>query len=82
LAKVKVELELPGDLALLIERDPLVRRAAERLLEEELVSKLRALAIADILLSRSKLDEEAMMRLDKKVKRGVVERSSGKKPSA
>jgi len=78
----KVELELPGDLALLIERDPLVRRAAERLLEEELVSKLRALAIADILLSRSKLDEEAMMRLDKKVKRGVVERSSGKKPSA
>ena len=82
MAKVKVELELPGDLALLIERDPLVRRAAERLLEEELVSKLRALAIADILLSRSKLDEEAMMRLDKKVKRGVVERSSGKKPSA
>ena len=59
-----------------------MRRAAERLLEEELVSKLRALAIADILLSRSKLDEEAMMRLDKKVKRGVVERSSGKKPSA
>jgi len=79
-AKAKVELELPGDLALLIERDPLVRRAAERLLEEELVAKLRALAVADILLSRSELTEEDIERLDVKIKRGVVERLSERKP--
>jgi len=79
-AKAKVELELPGDLALLIERDPLVRRAAERLLEEELVAKLRALAVADILLSQSELTEEDIERLDMKIKRGVVERLSERKP--
>jgi len=78
--KAKVELELPGDLALLIERDPLVRRAAERLLEEELVAKLRALAVADILLSRSELTEEDIERLDVKIKKGVVERLSERKP--
>ena len=80
MAKAKVELELPGDLALLIERDPLVRRAAERLLEEELVAKLRALAVADILLSRSELTEEDIERLDVKIKKGVVERLSERKP--
>ena len=72
--KARVELELPEDLALLIERDPLVRRAAEKLLEEELVAKLRSLAVADILLSRSELSEEDIEELDKMVKRGVVER--------
>jgi len=80
LAKTKVELELPGDLALLIERDPLVRRAAERLLEKELVAKLRTLAVADMLLSRSELTEEDIERLDMKIKRGVVERLSERKP--
>ena len=80
MVKAKVELELPGDLALLIERDPLVRRAAERLLEEELVAKLRTLAVADILLSRSELTEEDIERLDVKIKKGVVERLSERKP--
>ncbi|HDI01962.1 MAG TPA: hypothetical protein ENF78_06005 [Candidatus Bathyarchaeota archaeon] len=80
MAKTKVELELPGDLALLIERDPLVRRAAERLLEKELVAKLRTLAVADMLLSRSELTEEDIERLDMKIKRGVVERLSERKP--
>jgi len=79
-AKAKVELELPGDLALLIERDPLVRRAAERLLEEELVARLRVLAVADILLSRSELTEEDIERLDMKIKRGVVGRLSERRP--
>ncbi len=80
MAKAKVELELPGDLALLIERDPLVRRAAERLLEEELVARLRVLAVADILLSRSELTEEDIERLDMKIKRGVVGRLSERRP--
>ena len=64
MVKARVELKLPGDLALLIERDPLVRRTAERLLEEELVSKLRTLAVADVLLSRSELTEEDIEKLD------------------
>ena len=80
MAKAKVELELPGDLALLIEQDPLVRRAAERLLEEELMSKLRTLAVADILLSQSKLTEEDIEGLDKEIKRGVIERLSERRP--
>jgi len=79
-AKAKVELELPGDLALLIEQDPLVRRTAERLLEEELMSKLRTLAVADILLSQSKLTEEDIEGLDKEIKRGVIERLSERRP--
>ena len=80
MAKAEVKLELPRDLALLIEKDLLVRRAAERLLEEELASRLRTLAAADILLGRSRLTEEDVEELDKKVKRSVVERLSGKKP--
>ena len=80
MAKAKVELELPGDLALLIEQDPLVRRTAERLLEEELMSKLRTLAVADILLSQSKLTEEDIEGLDKEIKRGVIERLSERRP--
>jgi len=79
-AKAEVKLELPRDLALLIEKDLLVRKAAERLLEEELASRLRTLAAADILLGRSRLTEEDVEELDKKVKRSVVERLSGKKP--
>ena len=74
MVKARVELKLPEDLALLIERDPLVRRAAEKLLEEELVAKLRSLSVADILLSRSELSEEDVEELDKAIKRGVVER--------
>ena len=80
MAKAEVKLELPRDLALLIEKDLLVRKAAERLLEEELASRLRTLAAADILLGRSRLTEEDVEELDKKVKRSVVERLSGKKP--
>ncbi|MGQ4915110.1 MAG: hypothetical protein ACP6IU_10255 [Candidatus Asgardarchaeia archaeon] len=74
MSTAKIELEIPYELAIILKKDPLLKKYLRDKLISELYKKLTQLYIADELFKDSKLTEEDIMELDKKIKKKVMEK--------
>jgi len=72
--KVVVEVEVPEEVAVLLEANPLVRRLLGELGVRELEKRLLDLAVLDSLAPGPGLSEEEILELDEKVKEGLARR--------
>jgi len=69
-----VGIRLPEELAILLERDEVLKSMAEGLLAEELGRLLLKVLVLDKLAERSELTEQDVVELDKRIKRGLRSR--------
>jgi len=69
-----VGIRLPEELAILLERDEVLKSMAEGLLAEELSRLLLKVLVLDKLAERSELTEQDVVELDKRIKRGLRSR--------
>jgi len=77
----KVEVEVPEEVAVLLEREPLLRLAIVEAVRREVGEYLSTVLVLDRLAEESSLDEEAIMELDRVVKRRVREKWDAKSSS-
>lgn len=70
----KIEFEIPHELAIILKKDPLLKKYLRDKLISELYRKLAQLYIADELFKDSKLTEGDIIELDKKIKKRVMEK--------
>lgn len=72
--KVVIEVEVPEEVAVLLEANPLVKRLLGELGVRELERRLLDLAVLDSLSPGPGLSEEEIMEIDEKVKEGLARR--------
>ncbi len=71
---VRVAIEVPEEVAVLVERDPLLRLAIAEVVRREVTEYLLTIMALDKLTENSKLDEEDALEIGKLVKRAVREK--------
>lgn len=71
---VSITIEVPDDIKILLDRDPLLKKKFEKLAVEVFYEKLLRLAIADEITGDIEVSEEIIMEFDKKIKKKIVER--------
>ena len=72
--KKKVVLELPEDVARIIQKYPFVRDFIVDRITKDIKRRIDVLKKADELLKNSELTEEEILRLDKLIKAGIMEK--------
>ncbi len=73
-----ISIELPEELAVLVEEDPFLRRAIEDIVKKEVTEYLLTIMALDNLTETSRLSEEDVLKLGKLVKRAVREKWDAK----
>ncbi len=66
-----VKIELPEDIAMLIENDEIIRDAIKSHITKEVIKKIILIAIADSILKDKGLTEEEVMKIDKIIKKDI-----------
>ena len=66
-----ITIELPKEIHALIESDPFLKLAVERIIREDVVGYVLSILTMDKLTEDSKLTEEDIMKIDKKIKKGI-----------
>jgi len=66
-----VKIELPEDIAMLIENDEIIRDAIKSHITKEVIEKIILIAIADSILKDKGLTEEEVMKIDKIIKKDI-----------
>ena len=69
-----VKIELPEDIAMLIENDEIIRDAIKSHITKEVIEKIILIAIADSILKDKGLTEEEVMKIDKIIKKDIRSR--------
>jgi len=70
----RVMVEVPEEVAALLEKEPLLRLAISEAVRREVMDYLTTILTLDKLTKESSLDKESIKRLDKIIKEGVRER--------
>ena len=73
-AVAHIVVEVPEEVAALLEKEPLLRSAIEGVVRKEITEYLLTVLTLDRLTEDSKLSEEDVMRLSKVIKRAMRER--------
>ncbi len=74
----RVVVEVPEEVAALLEKEPLLRLAIAEAVQREVTEYLSTVLVLDRLTEESSLDEEAVVELDRVIKRGVREKWDAK----
>ncbi len=69
-----IQIEVPEKLAVLIEKDELLRKLSEEVVKQKLTEYLLKVYALDVLAKDSELTEEDVMELDEKVKKGILKK--------
>lgn len=70
----RIVIEVPEEMAALIERDPLLRLAAAEAVKKEVAEYLLTVMALDKLTENSRLDEKDVLEIGRLVKRAVREK--------
>ena len=73
-AVAHIVVEVPEEVAALLEKEPLLRSAIEGVVRKEITEYLLTVLTLDRLTEDSKLNEEDVMRLSKVIRRAMRER--------
>jgi len=73
MAKV-IQIEVPEELAVLIEKDELLRKLSEEVVKQKLTEYLLKVYALDVLAKDSELTEEDVMELDEEIKEGILKK--------
>ncbi len=71
---VSITIEVPDEIKILLERNPLLKKKFEKLAVEAFHEKLLRLAIADEITGDIEVSEDIIMELDRKIKKSIIER--------
>ena len=63
--------ELPEEIHALIESDPLMKLAIEKIIKDDVTNYVLSVLTMDRLTENSKLTEEDIMRIDREIKGGI-----------
>ena len=69
-----ITIEVPDDVRILLERNPMLKKKFEKLAVEVFHEKLLRLAVADELTRDVEVSEETIEEFDRKIKRKIIKR--------
>jgi len=69
-----IQIEVPEELAVLIEKDEFLRKLSEEVVKQKLTEYLLKVYALDVLAKDSELTEEDVMELDEEIKEGIVKK--------
>lgn len=66
-----ITIELPEEIHALIESDPLIKLAVEKIIKDDVINYILSVLAMDKLAENSKLTEEDIMKIDEEIKIGI-----------